>query len=59
MTEYKMITPDQAPEQGKLIALYNDAVETIWHLQQKCSELSEDYDNLLYDYEQVSDQLYG
>ena len=59
MTEYKMITPDQAPEQGKLIALYNDAVETIWQLQQKCSELSEDYDNLLYDYEQVSDQLYG
>ena len=59
MTEYKMITPDQAPDKGKLIALYNDAVETIWQLQQKCAELSEDYDNLFYDYEQVSDQLYG
>ncbi len=38
---------------------YNDAVETIWHLQQELHELRSENEALWKSYEEVSDQLFG
>lgn len=38
---------------------HNDAVETIWLLQEKVRLLNEDYDEMARAYEEVSTKLYG
>ena len=43
----------------KLIEMYNDAIETIWYLQERLNELSVENDALWDDYEELSNQLYG
>ena len=43
----------------QLIEMYNDAIETIWYLQERLNELSVENDALWDDYEQLSNQLYG
>ena len=42
-----------------LIEMYNDAIETIWYLQERLNELSVENDALWDDYEELSNQLYG
>ena len=42
-----------------LVSLYNDAVEEIWDLSYRLQQLQEEYDLLMKDYEDLSDQLYG
>lgn len=55
MNEYHMLPPDSECSKEELIRRYNDAVELIWHLQNKFHNLDKDYDALLYDYEYMSD----
>jgi predicted nuclease with TOPRIM domain len=43
----------------KCIEMYNDAIETIWYLQERLNELSVENDALWDDYEELSNQLYG
>ena len=43
----------------QLIEMYNDAIETIWYLQERLNELSAENDALWDDYEELSNQLYG
>ena len=43
----------------QLIEMYNDAIETIWYLQERINELSVENDALWDDYEELSNQLYG
>ena len=43
----------------QLIEMYNDAIETIWNLQERLNELSVENDALWDDYEELSNQLYG
>jgi FtsZ-binding cell division protein ZapB len=43
----------------QLIEMYNDAIETIWYLQERLNELSVENDALWDDYEELSNQLYG
>ena len=43
----------------QLIEMYNDAIETIWYLQECLNELSVENDALWDDYEELSNQLYG
>lgn len=59
MTEFKLLAEEHPLNRSELTQLYNDAVETIWHLQEKYALLDEDYEDLLYDYEQVTNKLYG
>ena len=61
MKTYKTITLEQA---GKLslnilVQNYNDAIETIWHLQNKLSEQMQENEQLWKAYEEISDELYG
>ena len=43
----------------QLIEMYNDAIETIWYLQERLNELSVENAALWDDYEELSNQLYG
>lgn len=43
----------------QLIEMYNDAIETIWYLQERLNEMSVENDALWDDYEELSNQLYG
>ena len=43
----------------QLIEMYNDAIETIWYLQERLNKLSVENDALWDDYEELSNQLYG
>ena len=43
----------------QLIEMYNDAIETIWYLQERLNKLSVEDDALWDDYEKLSNQLYG
>ena len=43
----------------QLIEMYNDAIETIWYLQERLNELSVENNALWDDYEELSNQLYG
>lgn len=61
MKTYKTITLEQA---GKLslnilVQNYNDAIETIWYLQNKLSEQMQENEQLWKAYEEISDELYG
>lgn len=61
MDTYQMITQEEAlclsPLQFR--KKYNDAIETIWHLQQKLQELRSENEALWKSYEEISDQLFG
>ena len=41
----------------QLIEMYNDAIETIWYLQERLNELSVENDALWDDYEDLSNQM--
>lgn len=61
MGNYHMITLEESfdffPRQFR--EKYNDAVETIWHLQQKIKELYSENAALWKTYDEMSDQLFG
>ena len=61
MKTYKTITLEQAGELSLniLVQNYNDAIETIWHLQNKLSEQTQENEQLWKAYEEISDELYG
>ena len=61
MKTYKTITLEQAGELSlnNLVQNYNDAIETIWHLQSKLSEQMQENEQLWKAYEEISDELYG
>lgn len=61
MKTYKTITLEQAGELSLniLVQNYNDAIETIWHLQNKLSEQMQENEQLWKAYEEISDELYG
>jgi len=61
MKSYDMITFEQAGQLSinELIDAYNDAVETIWHLQNSLHELMLENEHLWEVYENIADELYG
>lgn len=61
MKTYKTITLEQAGELSLniLVQNYNDAIETIWHLQNKLSEQMQENEQLWKAYEEISDEFYG
>lgn len=61
MRTYKTITLEQAGELSlnSLVQNYNDAIETIWYLQNKLSEQMQENEQLWMAYEEISDELYG
>lgn len=61
MKTYKTITLEQAGELSlnSLVQNYNDAIETIWHLQNKLREQMQENEQLWKAYEEISDELYG
>ena len=61
MKTYKTITLEQAGELSlnSLVQNYNDAIETIWHLQNKLSEQMQENEQLWKAYEEISDELSG
>ena len=61
MKTYKTITLEQAGELSLniLVQNYNDAIETIWHLQNKLSEQMQENEQLWMAYKKISDELYG
>ena len=61
MKTYKTITLEQAGELSlnSLVQNYNDAIETIWYLQNKLSEQMQENEQLWMAYEKISDELCG
>jgi len=61
MKTYKTITLEQAGELSlnSLVQNYNNAIETIWYLQNKLSEQMQENEQLWKVYEEISDELYG
>ena len=61
MKTYKTITLEQAGELSlnSLVQNYNDAIETIWYLQNKLNEQMQENEQLWMAYEEISDELYG
>lgn len=61
MKNYEMITLELASSIPLEILVhdYNDAVEMIWHMQQKLQEQMKENDHLWKAYEELADQLYG
>lgn len=61
MKTYKTITLEQAGELSlnSLVQNYNDAIETIWYLQNKLNEQMQENEQLWKAYEEISDELYG
>lgn len=61
MKNYEMITLERAVSipLETLVHNYNDAIETIWYLQQKLQEQLTENEHLWKAYEELADQLYG
>jgi len=61
MKNYEMITLKHARSVPLEILVhdYNDAIEMIWHMQQKLQEQMKENDQLWKAYEELADQLYG
>lgn len=61
MKNYEMITLERAVSipLETLVHDYNDAIETIWYLQQKLQEQMTENEHLWKAYEELADQLYG
>ena len=61
MKSYDLISLEQAASISlePLVHDYNDAVEMIWHLQQKLLEQMKESDQLWQAYEELADQLHG
>lgn len=61
MENYLMITLEESFDLSprQFMEKYNDAVETIWHLQQRIKELYSENAALWKTYEEMSDQLFG
>lgn len=59
MDEYHFLDADTDLTKSELIHKYNNLIEDIWHLQRRVSELDENYELMLYTYEEVADKLYG
>lgn len=59
MNEYHFLDETTDLTKSELIKKYNGLIEDIWYLQHRVSELDEDYELMLYAYEEVTDKLYG
>lgn len=61
MYTYEMITDKDLEKISKthLAHLYNDAVETIWHLNARIQELMEENEAVWKSYDEISNELYG
>ena len=61
MDRYKTITIVQAKELSleRIVQDYNDAIETIWHLQQQLLKEKQENAALWTAYEELSNQLHG
>ena len=61
MNTYQTITFTQAQELSleRLVHEYNDAIETIWYLQQQLLELKQENAALWATHEELSNKLYG
>lgn len=61
MKKYEMITLERAVfiPLKTLVHDYNDAIETIWYLQQKLQEQMTENEQLGKAYEELANQLYG
>lgn len=46
-------------DKEKLIKMYNEAVETIWYLENKIRTLNPENELLWQSYEELSDRLFG
>lgn len=57
---YSMITNlSEISDKEKLIKMYNEAVETIWYLENKIRTLNLENELLWQSYEELSDRLFG
>lgn len=59
MNEYHFLDETTNLTKSELIQKYNGLIEDIWYLQHRVRELDEDYELMLYAYEEVTDKLYG
>ena len=61
MHSYELITDKDLEKISKehLASLYNDAVETIWHLEQRIHELMDENEAVWKSYDEISNELYG
>lgn len=61
MNTYTMIKNEEIENLTKehLVAMYNDAVETIWHLNIRLQELIDENESLWESYDKISNELYG
>ena len=61
MNTYTMIKNEEIEKLTKehLAAMYNDAVETIWHLNIRLRELIDENESLWESYDKLSNELYG
>ncbi|MCR5024344.1 MAG: hypothetical protein K6A90_08450 [Lachnospiraceae bacterium] len=61
MEQYEMIKKEELDKISKeeLLDRYNDVVETTWLYLEKIRELTGDNEQLMYDYDKVSEQLYS
>ena len=59
MNEYHFLDENTDLTKSELIKKYNNLIEDIWLLQLSVRELDEDYELMLYAYEEALDKLYG
>lgn len=59
MTHDRMISAEDGYTMEELIEMYNDAVDTIWCMQEKMHELREDADLWMECAEELMDKVYG
>lgn len=61
MIQYEMIKKEDLDKISKeeLLEKYNDVVEATWLYLERISELVRDCEELMGDYDRVTDQLYG
>ncbi len=61
MNSFAMLNEEQgaALSREQLVSMYNDAVETIWFLEYRIKQLSEENDSVWEAYEELSNQHFG
>ncbi len=61
MNSFSILSREQAEplSREQLISMYNEAVETIWFLEFRIHQLSEENDSLWESYEDLADRHFG
>ena len=61
MNSFTMLTKEQAAvlTREQLVSMYNDAVETIWFLEFRVKQLSEENNSVWESYEELSSRYFG